>query len=269
MPKAPFIPATATQILRQAVKGAPGTVGVFVTDLMSGQTASLHPFELFIGASTLKIPIAMAVLKLVTDGKLSLGEEITYTQADFEAGTGILQGSIQPGDRISVERLLELLITVSDNIARNMLERYIGSETIRAYMLSIGATPSYEPDQPLITPAGMNKILIALDAGKAGLSPKHTQRLLDWMKSTVHNTRLPANLPPNVTVAHKIGSWPGQIHDVGLVYAPERSFAISVFTKDIPEPEAEQVIARVARAVYDYEDSLASADPPQGADAFR
>jgi beta-lactamase class A len=252
----PFSPAVATQILRQQTRNLPGTVGVYVTDLASGQTASINPQAQFYGASTLKVPIAMAVLWLVGQGRLSLDQTIAYQPEDFQRGAGTLQATIQPGDRLPIRQLLDLMITVSDNIARNMLERYIGSGTIREYMLSIGVTPPYDPVERTVTPYGMQQALLALDTGRSRLRPEHTRLLLDLMENTVHRTRIPAKLPQDVVVAQKIGTWPGEVYDFGLVYAPDRSFAISVFTKGIPEPEAEAAIANIAAAIYWYMDSL-------------
>ncbi|HEY8345750.1 MAG TPA: serine hydrolase [Symbiobacteriaceae bacterium] len=256
----PFRPEVATQILRQQIKGLPGTVGIVVTDLISGQTASVNPMATFHGASTLKVPIAMAVLQLVDQGRLSLQQPIRYQESDFERGTGTLQATIKPGDQLTVERLLDLMITVSDNIARNMLERFIGSGTIREYMLSLGVSPPYDPVERTVTPHGMNQVLLALDSGRSGLSRESTLRLLHWMEQTVHRNRIPRFLPSEVVVANKIGTVPNQVHDIGLVYAPDRSFAISVFTRGIPEEQAEEAIGRIAAAIYWYEDSLAAPD---------
>ncbi|MDF2629808.1 MAG: putative beta-lactamase [Symbiobacteriaceae bacterium] len=256
MRERPFNPAVAAQILRRQTRSLPGTVGVYVTDLASGQTASVNPSATFYGASTLKVPIAMTVLWLVGQGRLSLDQRITYLPQDFQAGAGVLQATIRPGDRITIRRLVDLMITVSDNIARNMLERYIGSGTVRRYMTSIGVTPPYDPVARTVTPYGMNQALIALDTGRSGLLPEHTRLLLGFMENTVHRTRIPAKLPSDVTVANKIGTWPGQVHDFALVYEPDRSFAISVFTRGIAEAQAEDAIANIAAAIYWYMDSL-------------
>lgn len=252
----PFESAVLTQILRQQVKGKAGTVGVYVTDLPTGRTASINPNAQFYGASTLKVPIAMAVLKQVDEGRLSLDDRIAYREEDFQAGAGSLQATIKPGDRISVRELLRLMITISDNIARNMLERHVGSDYVREYMTELGATPPYDPVTRLVTPYGMNNVLIALDTNRSGLSDESTKLLLEWMKSTTLR-RISAKLPEEqVFVAHKTGSWPGEFHDFGLVYAPDRSHAISIFVKGLPEPEAEELIADIAAAVYWYIDSL-------------
>lgn len=252
----PFRPQDLQQILQRQVSQQPGTVGIYVTDLISGQSAGINPVTEFYAASTIKVPIAMAVLWLADRGHISLDETIAYQPGDYEAGTGILQATIQPGDRISIRRLLELMITVSDNIARNMLERFIGSGTIRQYMASLGVTPAYDPLETPVTPYGMNQVLIALDTGASGLSPYSTRLLLRWMEQAIFRNRIPRYLPEGVVAATKIGSRDDEFHDIGLVYAPDRSFAISVFTKGLTESQAEQAIGRIAEAVYWYEDSL-------------
>jgi len=252
----PFQAEALNRILREQTANLPGTVGVAVTDLISGRSAGINQTERFYGASTLKVPIAMAVLWLADRGRLSLYEPVTYQPQDFQAGTGTLRATIRPGDRVPVIQLLERLIVVSDNIARNMLERFVGSGTIRQYMRSIGITPPYDPDTRIVTPQGINRALIALDTGRSGLSPASTRRLLGWMQQTIHRSRIPRNMPAGVVVANKIGTWPGEVHDMGLVYAPDRSFSIGVFTRGITEARAEEAIGRIARAVYDYETSL-------------
>jgi len=252
----PFRPQDLSQILQRQVSQLPGTVGIYVTDLMSGLSAGINPMNEFYAASTIKVPIAMAVLWLADRGRLSLDQTIAYQPEDYQAGTGILQATIQPGDRVSIRRLLELMITVSDNIARNMLERFIGSGTIREYMTSLGVAPAYDPEATPVTPYGMNQVLIALDTGRSGLSPNSTRTLLRWMEEAVFRNRIPRFLPENVVAATKIGSRDDEFHDIGLVYAPLRSFAISVFTKGMLEAQAEEAIGRIAEAVYWYEDSL-------------
>lgn len=252
----PFQPRILEQILRREVERWPGMVGVYMTDLMSGLSAGVNPEEPFYGASTLKVPIAMAVLWLVDRGRLSLNEPIIYLPQDYQGGTGTLQATIQPGDEIPVRELLDLMITVSDNIARNMLERFIGSGTIREYMLRIGIQPPYDPVTRVVTPEGMNQALIALDTRRSGLSLRSTRMLLHWMEKTVHRSRIPRYMPPGVVVANKIGTWPGQVHDIALVYAPYRSFSVAVFTRGIAEAQAEEAIGRIARTIYDYQNTL-------------
>lgn len=239
-------------------------VGVVVMDLATGRTAEINPDRVFPAASVVKVPIAMTILHYVTTGDVSLDDQITYHAAtDYEGGAGSIQYMVKEGDTFDVRFLLDRMIRVSDNIARNMLERWIGSDVIRDYMLSLGVEPPYTATRPTMTARGANTILQKLDSGQAGISPELTQFLLGLMESTVFNDRIPAKLPPDVIVAHKVGTLSNMIADSGLVYAPDRSFAISVFTEDIPYDQAVNLIADLAAKMYYYQDWLvtSSEDP--------
>ena len=85
--------------------------------------------------------------------------------------------------------------------------------------------------------------------------------------------RIKARLPDGTPVVHRTGlsmsveGYTGAINDVGLVTpADGRRFAIAVFVKGCrrPVPEAEDAIARIARAAYDF---FAAPRPPRRADA--
>lgn len=257
MPKLEFSSERAQQILEEQLAGTTGTVGVMVTDLGTGKQAAVNPDREFPAASVAKIPIAMTVLNQVSEGQISLDDQVRYQSAtDYEGGAGSLQYEITEGEPVSVRRLLDRMIVVSDNIARNMLERYVGSGTIREYMLEQGVQPPYYAPWPMMTARGTDTLLVRLERGEAGITPDLTNFLIDLMSNTVYNDRLPAKLPEGVTVAHKVGTLPNNVHDAGLVYAPDRSFAISVFTEDIPYDDATNLIANLAAAMYEYEDSL-------------
>jgi beta-lactamase class A len=92
------------------------------------------------------------------------------------------------------------------------------------------------------------------------LTSAHTDLLLGWMTSDLRTKRLEGDLPSGTRVAHKSGTSGvdnGVAHatnDIGLVPLPDRRrIAIAVFVTDSTADEAtrEQVIARIARAVYD------------------
>lgn len=257
MPKKRFSGEWARQLMLSELNQYADSVGVVVTDLPTGEKAMINPDRRFPAASVAKIPIAMAVLHLVTEGRISLDDEVAYqSSTDYEGGAGSIQYGVKEGDTFTVRFLLDRMIRVSDNIARNMLERYIGSDTVRDYMLSLGVEPAYYAPAPDMTARGTDTLLIKLDSGQAGISPELTQFLLSLMETTVYNDRIPAKLPPDVVVAHKVGTLPDMVADAGLVYAPDRSFAISAFTENIPYDEAVELIANLAAKIYYYEDWL-------------
>lgn len=172
----------ATQLMWGELAGVSGTVGVVATDLGTGESASINPDREFPAASVAKIPIAMCVLYYVTLGTISLDDRIAYQSAtDYENGAGSIQFGVQDGDTFTVRFLLDRMIVVSDNIARNMLERYIGSDSIREYMLALGVQPPYYAPEPRLTARGINTLLLRLDRGDAGIRPDLTQFLIGLM----------------------------------------------------------------------------------------
>lgn len=257
MPKKPFSGEWARGLLLAELNQMADSAGVVAMDLASGEIAAVNPNRQFPAASVVKVPIAMSVLHQVTIGNLSLDDQITYQSAtDYEGGAGSIQFMVNDGDSFPIRFLLDRMIRVSDNIARNMLERYIGSDTIRAYMTSLGVEPPYYAPFPMMTSRGANTVLSKLDSTRAGINSELTRFLIDLMSRTVFNDRIPAKLPPEVTVAHKVGSLGSMVADSGLVYAPDRSFAISVFTENLPYDKATNLIANLAAKIYYYEDWL-------------
>lgn len=256
LPKLPFSSRWLRQLLLERIGDREPNVGLFVTDLMSGNTVEINPDKVFETASVAKVPVAMTVLHLVTMGSLSLDDQVTYQASDYAEGAGSLRYVLRPGDKVTIRELLDRLIRVSDNVAWNMLERYVGTETIDQYIHSLGVQSPYTKGVHRLTPREMNTLLMRLNNYDAGIAPDLTQWLIELMATTVYRDRIPAKLPPEAYVAEKVGTLSNVVHDVGLVYAPSRSFAISAFTENIPEPEARDLIADLAARVYWYQDWL-------------
>jgi beta-lactamase class A len=107
------------------------------------------------------------------------------------------------------------------------------------------------------TPEAMARLLALITRGEA-LGREQTALLLDIMaRCATGKNRLKGLLPSGVRVAHKTGSLPaGVYNDVGIIDLPGEAgrVAVAVFVIESrrPEKEHEQVIARIARAIYDY-----------------
>ena len=63
--------------------------------------------------------------------------------------------------------------------------------------------------------------------------------------------------PDSVTVADKPGELDAVRNDIGIIYAPNRPFAISVMTSYLKnEREGEDAIGEIAQAAYNYFDKI-------------
>lgn len=82
-------------------------------------------------SSTIKIPVAIAVLEQVDAGTLSLDETLTLAQTDFVDGSGDMLEHT-PGETFSIATLLEKSLRDSDSTATDMLIRKVGADHLNA-----------------------------------------------------------------------------------------------------------------------------------------
>ncbi len=237
-----------------------GEYGIYIRELDSGYTLGWNETERFDAASTSKVAIMMCAFREMEAGRLGADEAITYTGADYEPGTGSIQGTAV-GSRWTVAQLLEKMIAESDNVAKNMLLRRLGIGTVNAYAQGMGAY-SYDLYPNEITPADMGKLLSAIWR-QDGFNAESRARMLDLMTGTAYEDRLPRNLE-GIPVAHKIGTNGDTTSDVGIVMLEGAPFVISVYVDGVSESEAAATIAEIARVVAIEEILARRQAAPQG-----
>lgn len=103
-------------------------VGFCVFDLRSGEFFALNEGENFVAASTIKLAIALLACDFIESGLLSPDDAVFYVKEyDYEGGSGVLQNYVIPGQALTVNELITLALSESDNIALNMLARKLVS----------------------------------------------------------------------------------------------------------------------------------------------
>lgn len=106
-----------------------GNIGVYVKDLGNGTTINYNSDRDWYLASTIKIPLAIAVLQKVEDGELSLDDELTLSESDFVDGAGDMLW-MEPGKTFTIRELIKRSIRDSDSTATDMLIRLLGEEEL-------------------------------------------------------------------------------------------------------------------------------------------
>lgn len=234
-----------------------------ITDTIPGYSIIvedlLHPFRIELGeqdiyaaASISKLPILFTLYDELIKGTISKEQTITLTEdVRQDYGTGSMRYA-RNGTVYSVEKMAELMIKQSDNTAAYILARHILTpEKIQSYADSKGLTETSIAENTT-TNKDMNLLLKALVTGKL-FSPEITQEILGLLTDSDFEDRLPANLPKEAIIYHKIGTAIAQLHDVGIVKSPSSLYYIGVFTKGVSdEPGATEQIAEISRVVYDY-----------------
>lgn len=83
--------------------------------------------DTFAPASTIKLLLIAALMQQVDAGRLNLQSTVTVDMDDIVGGMGRLQTEPAP-QPVTLERLAELTVTISDNTATNVLVDAVGYE---------------------------------------------------------------------------------------------------------------------------------------------
>ncbi|WP_017314318.1 class A beta-lactamase [Mastigocladopsis repens] len=109
------------------ISAARGKVGIGVLDLNSGKSWFLNGKQRFPMQSVFKLPAAIAVLRLVDDGKVSLDQSVTITRQEFAPGSSSMIKEFKgTSAQFTVRKLLERSVGMSDNTAADALVRLVG-----------------------------------------------------------------------------------------------------------------------------------------------
>jgi len=133
-------PAALQTEAERLVERLPGRVGAALIHLESGRAVYLDADTPYPMASTVKVPVAVHILKLVDEGELSLQQQITIGVDDlYPQMGGPMDRHLSAGSAITVRDLLHMMITVSDNNATDLLIRLGGgTQAVHQRMQALG-----------------------------------------------------------------------------------------------------------------------------------
>lgn len=252
------------------------TIGVTAIHLESGKRISVRGHERFPMASVFKLPVALAALRRVDTGTLSLKQLVTIAPKDFSPGLSPLRDRANGKPvTVSVLELIELTVRESDNTAADNLMKLVGGPkgvTIRMRELAVGGVrvdrsekeiaadlrkpggrEAYARDvRDTATPDSMADLLVTIWQRRAGLSDASHELLMRCMREIPRGKRrILAGAPAGSVVWHRPGTIASTTNDTGIVRLPNGQHVIlAIFTKaSTSEVEVrEDDIAAVTRA---------------------
>lgn len=267
------------QDMRGIARHLPAAIGLDVVDLDSGYNAGFNAGKSMPAASTIKLPVMVAVFEALAVGRFNLNRRIVLEAEDKDYGSGDLCDS-PVGTTYAVSDLLDKMIDVSDNTATNMLIRLVGRRTINAEMESLGLerthlagdvrTDAWSVRANLRTsPADLAHLLTLMAKGEL-VDQWSSNEMISILEADRINTLLPEPLPADVPIAHKTGSFFDTLNDAGIVYAADAPYVIAVMTTQLPSQDlGREFIHRISRLAYADELRLARwrQEHPEGNDS--
>ncbi len=111
-------------------------IGVYVRDEKSKQFVSYRGDESWYLASMVKVPVAIAVLRAIDEGKFTLDTRTSIRPSDYVDGAGHTN-KLPIGVALNVQFLMEQMIIFSDNMASDMLIEMVGIDQVNSVLASI------------------------------------------------------------------------------------------------------------------------------------
>jgi beta-lactamase class A len=257
---------------------AKGIVGVSILGIESRDTLNYNAHSRLVMHSVFKFPIAMTVLNLVDKGKYKLDQKMKLRKSDMAPAKmySPLRDKYPDGAEIALSEILSYMVSQSDNTACDFLLKKIGGpQVVEDHIKSLGingiAIKASEGDMAAAwevqytnwgKPADLVQLLDIFYSGKA-LSKTSNDFLYKIMTETITGpNRIRGLLPKDAVVAHKTGSsgtndagLTPATNDIGIITLPNGkhiAIAIMVCNSKADEATREAVIAKIAKAAWDY-----------------
>jgi beta-lactamase class A len=243
-PAEPTVPLTElTGSLAELLAAAPGCLSAAVAD-GSGVLAEVEGDRVVTAASTVKVPIMVAVLRRVARGQLRLGDMVRL-EGPRVGGSGPL-AALTSVTRLPVGELVELMITLSDNDATNALLDLVGLAEVDLLCAELGMTRTRVRrrlmDQDAVArgrdnttcAADLAQVLALLRRGDL-LDAPQTRFALDVLAAQQFVDGLPALVPTGVWRGNKTGELFGVRHDMMLLEVGGRWAAVAVTATDLAD----------------------------------
>lgn len=254
-----------------------GTIAIAFSNLNEpGLSIFINEDEVFHAASTMKTPVMLEIFKQASLGNLNLDDSVLVKNeftSIFDSSKYSLDLSRDSGEglydfigkRRTIRELVFDMITVSSNLATNILIELVnadnvmqtlegnkifnikvlrGVEDMKAYNAGLNNT---------VTAKDLMKLFQLIETGYI-LPKENKEEMLKILLSQKFDSMIPAKLPKNIRVAHKTGSIEGVRHDSGIIYLPDgRKYILVILSKNLKDEKAGiECGADISKMIYDF-----------------
>ena len=270
-------PGLVARVEARIAQAPARAVGVYYHNLTTGDSLTVGAATRFHAASTMKVPVMIQLFRDRDAGLLSLDDSVTVTNtfrsivdsSPYQLSLADDSDSTlykRIGQRVQIRELIELMETVSSNLATNLLIARVNPMRANATAHELGADSilvlrgvedgkAYRAGLSNTTTARDLGVLFAAIAEGRAASAASCREMLEILGRQQFNEGIPAGLPAGTRVYHKTG-WIGEVvyHDAALVEAPPAAgrYVLVVLTAGIQkDADAYALVRDVSRLVYE------------------
>ncbi|MFT4603374.1 MAG: beta-lactamase class A [Rhodothermales bacterium] len=266
--------------IEQVVASEPeAVVAVSIREPERGLALDMQGARLYHAASTMKVPVMIEVFRQTDVGTVNPNDSLLIENRfrSIVDGSAFAIGDDSDdeiyqhlGSRMAILDLVESMITVSSNLATNILIDFVGAEAVQATSERLGTTQmktlrgvedlkAFEQGlSNRTTSSDLATLMLALLDGRA-VNPEADAQMLDILTRQQFNEMIPAGLPAGTRIAHKTGQITAIHHDTAVVFPATGSpYVLVILIEGIADDTISAALgARVAQTV----DHFLSASP--------
>jgi beta-lactamase class A len=267
-------PAALESRVLSLIAGSGAEIALAYRTLDGRSELLIDPDKPFHAASTMKVPVMIELFRQAEAGELTLDDPLPIRN-EFRSivdGSSYTLGEGDDSDRevyantgkaMTLRALIEAMITVSSNVATNLMIEKLGVEKIRATVDRLGGegmkvlrgvedSKAFEKGMNNSTTARALLVLFEKLARGEAVSATADREMIDVLRRQKFNDAIPAGLPAGTPVAHKTGNITRIQHDAGIVHGP-RPYVIVVLVRGIDdEKKSKSLIAGISKAVWEH-----------------
>lgn len=259
-----------TAELENCIKGFHGDIGIYFKNLKTGKTVAIHADTIYTTASIVKTTILLGIMDKLDKDALQYDQVFTYKDSLLYEGEDIL-GSFKNNEKITLRKLIMLMLTTSDNTASLWLQSLAGTgmrintildslgfEKTRMNSRTKGRHGDWEKyGWGQTTPKEMARLFEMIFRKKI-FSPAVSDRMIRVLSRNFWDDEGLSQIPPGVAVMSKNGAVDASRSEVMLVNSKKNPYILAVFTdnnKDTswqPDNEAWVLIRKISKLVWEH-----------------
>jgi beta-lactamase class A len=244
--------------LKQEIDKPSLHTGIFVAEAASGRYVQIDAQQAFSAASMIKLPVFVKLLLALDRHDLSLDQTLVIRSDLIGGGSGWLQWR-RPGSKVSLKETAELMMTISDNTATNMIIDVLGgknacNQDFVSWGLSQTKINNLLPDLTgtnTTSPYDLGLLLAKIDGGQI-LSKEMRAYMLSVLARNRHRTLLPMGIPRGTQIADKTGDIGSLVGDAGIITAKsgQRYIIVVAVARPFNDRRANALIRQVSKDTY-------------------
>ncbi|MBS0029070.1 serine hydrolase [Chitinophaga sp. 22321] len=247
-----------------------GQAGIYVHHLKKDRVVAINADTTFPTASMIKTAIQVGIFDKLAKGELKYQQPLVYRDSLLYQGEDIL-GSFRDSEQIALDKVVMLMLTMSDNTASLWLQSLAGGGVVINQWLQ-----AHGFEHLRVNSRTKGREANRAEYGWGQTSPREMARLMEMIYkgeviSVAASERMYRNLtrnywdgqgltqvPPNVRTASKNGAVDESRSEVIMVNAPHGDYVYCIITKNNKDQgwnhdnEAWQLLRKVGFAIWQH-----------------